>query len=131
MFKKILSISLVIVLLQIAGVVSALAGPKVDDTARVAKVRQEISRLGTGPEARIKLKLKDKTELAGYVEEAGQETLTVKNKATGESTTVQYADVQKAKGNNLSKGATIAIGAAAGVGAALLILLMIYASNER
>ena len=133
MIKKILSISLIVALLQIAGVVSVFAGSKAEDAARIAKVRQDISRLGTGTEAQIKLKLKDKTELEGYIENAGQDAFTVKNQATGESKTVQYEDVKKAKGNNLSKGTKIAIGVGigAGVAVALLAILLVRLGNER
>ncbi|MGB4989007.1 MAG: hypothetical protein WBO10_07195 [Pyrinomonadaceae bacterium] len=72
-------------------------------------MKTEIRQLGTGPDAQIKLKLRDKTKLEGYVSEANENDFTVVNPKTGTATTVAYPQVGQARGNNLSGGVKIAI----------------------
>ena len=85
-----------------------------------AKVKTEIAGLGTGPAARVEVKLRDKTKLKGYVSEATDTHFAVVDDKTRAATQVPYPQVKTVKGNNLSKGAKIAI--AVGVGFALLVL---------
>jgi hypothetical protein len=129
MLKKICSFALAALLLQ-AAAAPALAKSSAEKEARRAeKVRTQLADLGTGSDARVKLVLRDKTKLEGYVSEAGPESFVVVNKA-GVATTVAYPQVAKAKGNNLSTGATIAIGIGIGAGIALLIALIIASSDD-
>lgn len=121
MFKKFCSVVLSALLLQ-AAAVPALAGTKAEKEARRAeKVRAQLAKLGTGLDARVKLELRDKTRLEGFVSEAGPENFVVTDR-TGKATTVAYPQVGKVRGNNLSTGAKIAIGVGVGVGIFLLIL---------
>lgn len=129
MFKKILSLALVGLLLNVAGVSVAYARSKEEKEARFAeKVKAGIGKLGTGAEARIEVKLRDKTKLKGYVSEAGQDSFVVVDGKTGASSTVTYSQVKQVKGNNLSKGAEIAIG----VGVILLpiVIVLILVSRD-
>jgi len=129
MLKKVCSFILSALLLQVAAV-PAFAGTKAEKEARRAeKVRTQLAKLGTGSDARIRLELRDKTKLEGFVSEAGAETFAVTD-ASGKTTTVGYGQVRKAQGNNLSTGAKIAIGVGIGVGVTLLILYLVYLSNE-
>ena len=129
MLKKICSVALAALLLQ-ATAAPALAKSAVEkESKRVETVRAKLEKLGTGEDARVKLELRDKTKLEGYISEAGPESLVVVNKA-GVATTVAYPQVSKAKGNNLSTGAKIAIGAGIGAGVTLLILFLIVTSDD-
>ena len=129
MFKKLCSVALSALLLQ-AAAAAAFAGTKAEkDARRGEKVRAQLAKLGTGPDARVRLELRDKTRLEGFVSEAGAESFVV-TAADGGATTVAYPQVRKAQGNNLSTGAKIAIGAGIGAGVTLLILYLIYLSNE-
>jgi hypothetical protein len=129
MFKKVCSIILSALLMQ-AAAIPAFAGTSAEKEAkRAEKVRTQIAKLGTGKDAVVRLELRDKTKLEGYVSEDGADTFVVTNKA-GVATTVAYPQVGKAKGNNLSTGAKIAIGI--GVAAAIVLLLLWheYSENE-
>ena len=129
MFRKILSLALVGLLLNLTGVSIAHAGSKEGKETRFAeKVKEGISKLGTGAEARIEVKLRDKTKLKGYVSEAGKDSFAVVDEKTGAASTVTYSQVKQVKGNNLSKGAEIAIG----VGVILLpiIIVVILVSRD-
>ena len=122
MFKKGLSLVLAAFLLSVAGVRLAYAGPKEEKEIRFAeKVKEGISKLGTGPEARIEVKLRDKTKLKGYVSEAGKDSFVVVDEKTSATSKVTYAQVKQVKGNNLSTAAEIALG----VGVILLPILIV------
>ena len=127
MFKRILSIALAASLLSLFGSVPARAAvPKSKaekEAAFVAKLKEGVAKLGTGTEARVEVKLKDKTKLKGYVSAVGDEGFSVVDAKTGTTTRVAYPQVQKVKGHNLSTGAKIAIGL--GVAVAVLVILLV------
>ena len=130
MFKKVCSIILSALLMQ-AVAIPALAGTKAEkETKRAEKVRTQIAKLGTGRDALIRVELRDKTKLEGYVSESGAESFVVTNEA-GVATTVAYPQVGKVKGNNLSTGAKIAIGICVAAAIVLLILWHEYSENEQ
>src|ERR1051325_4115969 len=104
MLKKICSSILVALLLQFAAVPTFAKADAKKDAERAEKVRTQLSKLGTGENARVSLELRDKTKLEGYLSETNADTFTVTDRE-GKSTTVPYRDVKKARGNNLSTGA--------------------------
>ena len=124
MLRKILSLTLACLLAQFALARTAAAAGERE--ARFAeKVKAGIARLGTGADARVEVKLRDKRKLRGYVGEAGAEGFTVVDDKTGAATTVAYPQVKTVKGNNLSEGARIAIVAGIVVGALLLTVYFV------
>ena len=129
MLKKICSVALAALLLQAAAATALAKSAAEKESKRVETVRAKLGKLGTGSDARVKLELRDKTRLEGFVSEAGPESLVVVNKA-GVATTVTYPQVVKARGHNLSTGAKIAIGIGIGAGVTLLIILLIAASDD-
>jgi hypothetical protein len=124
MFKKVCSVVLSALLLQAAAIHAFAATSAEKEAKRAEKVRTQLVKLGTGADARIKLILRDKTKLEGFVSEAGADTFAVTDRE-GKTTTVEYSQVSKAKGHNLSTGAKIAIGIGIGAGVTLLILWII------
>ena len=129
MLKKICSVVLAGLMLQAAAVPAFAATNAEKEARRADKVRAQLAKLGTGPDARIKLELRDKTKLEGFVSEAGADTFAVTDRA-GKTTTVGYGQVSKARGHNLSTGAKIAIGIGIGAGVTLLILFIWLASVD-
>jgi hypothetical protein len=129
MLKKICSVALVALLLQAAAAPALAKSAAEKESKRVEKVRTQLAKLGAGTDARVRVELRDKTKLEGYISEAGPESFVVVNKA-GVATAVAYPQVVKAKGNNLSTGAKIAIGIGIGAGVTLLILFLIAASDD-
>lgn len=127
MFKRILSVALAVALLALVAPLSArAAAPKSKaekEAVFVEKLKESVARLGTGTEARIEVKLKDKTKLKGYVSEVNGEGFSVVDLKTGASTHVAYPQVQKVKGHNLSTGAKVAIGL--GVAVAVLVIWLV------
>lgn len=132
MFKPFVSVIVVaaVLLLGIAG--PAHAGDRVDQRARLAsKVKAEVAKLGTGEQTRIEVKLRDKSKVSGYVSEAGEAAFAVTDLKTGQTTQVPYDDVSKVKGQNLTTGTKIAIGAAIAVGVVVLVIVLLHLDNEQ
>ena len=114
MLQKITSFILITLLFSVGSVNLAYASNSKEekDAALAAKVKEGISKLGTGEAARVEVNLRDKTKLKGYISVAGEDSFVVVNAKTGESTTVAYSAAKQVKGNNLNLGVKIAIGVA-------------------
>ncbi|HEX8772972.1 MAG TPA: hypothetical protein VF735_05155 [Pyrinomonadaceae bacterium] len=123
MFKKMFSLVLVALLVNAAGMRLAYADSKEEKQARFAeKVKASVMKLGTGEAARVKVRLRDKTKLEGYISAANGEGFIITNPKNGIATQVAYPQVKSVKGNNLSTGAKIAIGA--GIAAAIIFIIL-------
>jgi len=81
-----------------------------DDHA--VKVRIEVQKRGVGERSRVKVMLKDKTEVKGYVSQIGPDSFEVSDKKSGRVTTLAYQEVDRMQKQGLSTGAKVAIGAA-------------------
>jgi len=126
MLKKILCLALMGLLINVAGAVPVRAASKEEKQAQFAgQVKAGIAKLGTGAEARVEVRLRDKTKLKGYVSEAAGEHFVVTDSKTGAATAVAYSQVKQVRGHNLSTGARIAVGFALAVG--LLIAVAVIA----
>ena len=107
MYKKTLSLTLAALLIHlVVGAQSASASADAQKQARHAeKVKAGILKLGLGKEARVAVKLRDETKLAGYVSQIEQDRFAITDINNGATTVVTYADVAQVKGHNLSTGA--------------------------
>ena len=127
MFKKLLSLFLVALLLNLAAL-PAFAASREEKQARFAdKVKASVLKFGTGESARVKIKLQDKTKLAGYIRASDDTGFIVVDAKTGVATTVAYPQVKSVQGNNLSTGAKIAIGV--GIAATVLFIILWYTTG--
>lgn len=119
---KIVAVVLVALFLNLSYPSPALAGSSPEKEARFAeKVQTEIAKLGTGQNARVDLKLRDKTKLKGYISEVGAESFVVIDDKTGSATTITYPQVKQVRGNNLATGWKIAIGVGIFIGVMLIL----------
>jgi hypothetical protein len=116
-------------LLQAAAAPALAKSAAEKESKRVETIRAKLAKLGAGRDARVKLELRDKARLEGYISEAGPESFVVVDGA-GVATGVAYPQVVRAKGHNLSTGAKVAIGIGIGAGVTLLIILLIAASDD-
>lgn len=130
MFKQILSFTLVVLLFNVMAANSAYAGSsKEEKEARFAeKVKAGIAKLGTGKEARVEVKLKNKTKLKGYVSQINENSFVVVEDKTGAATEVPYSNAKQVKGNNLSKNVTLTL-VLVGLLAVALISAVIFSGN--
>lgn len=121
MFRRFLSVSMAILLMQVAITPLVAANTKAEKEARFSeKVKTNIAKLGTGTDARVEVKLRDNRKLKGYIQEVNDQQFIVVAEKTGVANVVAYPQVKSVKGNNLSNNAKIAIGL--GVAAAILII---------
>lgn len=131
LYQKRISLTLVCSLLLMWASTPAAAAPTKEEkaAAHAAKVKTEIGKLGVGPEAQIRVKLRDKTKLSGYVSQANADSFVITDAKTGAATEVPYPSVIQARGHNLSTGAKIAIAAGIAVGVAILVFYIVMLSN--
>jgi hypothetical protein len=109
MWKSPIACALSIVLTNLFYLPTAAAKPSGNrEEGKLEKLKTGIRKLGIGPDARIKVRLRDKTEISGYIGEAGENSFVVID-ATGKSNIVAYPQVAQAKGNNLSSKEKLAI----------------------
>lgn len=126
-YQKRISLALAcsLLLMLVSTPVAATTTKEEKAAAFAAKVKTEIAKLGTGPDAQIRVKLRDKTKLSGYVSQANADSFIITDPKTGTSTEIPYPNVAQAKGKNLSTGAIIAITAAVAAGVTLLVLVIL------
>ncbi len=123
MFKKYLSLALIILVINLTFGATAFAGTKADKEAIfAAKVKNEIAKLGTGTDARVEVKLRDKTKLKGYISQINENSFLIVADNTNTPTEVPYQQTKQVKGNNLSTGAKIAIG----IGVAIFFVVLYF-----
>jgi hypothetical protein len=122
MFRKFISIALIISIVNLVGIASVFAKSNTEKEKRQAiKVKENIEKLGAGEQAKIKVTLKDKSKIEGSISRIGEDSFSVTK--NGQTTEIEYSEVKKAKGNNLSTGAKIGIGV--GIGLAILVIAVI------
>ncbi len=111
MFKKFLVLGVTVLIINLFLSVAVFAETKAEKEAKFAdKVKTNVTKLGTGKDARVEVKLRDKTKLKGYVSEINEKSFVVVDDKTGAATEVPYPNAKQVKGNNLSTGIKIAIG---------------------
>jgi hypothetical protein len=121
MLKKTSVAALVLVLL--AAAIPGYSGSREEKDAPFAlRLRESLTKLGTGPNARIEVRLRDNTRLKGYVAEASDDYFVVMDSKTGAATKVPYPQVKKVSGNNLSTGVKIALGIGLAIGILLIFI---------
>lgn len=128
MFRKLFTLLLVALVINLGGARLVYADSKEEKQARFAeKIKTNVLKLGTGESTRVKVKLRDQAKLEGYISEAGSETFIVTNQKTGVATTVAYTQVRSVQGNNLSTGAKIAIGV--GIAATIIFIILWFTTG--
>ena len=127
--KKLFSLLLILLLVHTPSYLSAVSAksPSEKEARLTEKVKAGIARLGTGPEARIKLKLRDGRRVEGYISQINESAFVVMDTKTNTATTVSYPQVKQVKGNNLSSGVKFAIGAAVVV---VLLLILFHGNHD-
>ena len=87
------------------------------------KVKAEVLKRGIGEKAKVKVKLRNGSEVRGYISKADQDTFDIHGK-NGETVTLAYADVTSVHKPGMSTGAKIGIAA----GGAALVFAALVAS---
>ena len=86
------------------------------------QAKAEVFKRGTGEKAKVKVKLRDGSEVRGYISKANEDSFELRDKS-GKSVTIAYADVISVRKLGLSKGAKIGIGVGVAAAAFLGVVL--------
>lgn len=92
------------------------------------KVKQEVEKRGMGENASVKVVLRDKTEVKGYISQIDATSFQVTDRKTGRVSTIDYDNVDRVRGGGLSKSSKILIGVGVGVAVAAISFGLIVAS---
>src|SRR6266550_3528205 len=84
-------------------------------TQATEKIRAKVQKIGVGANARVEVKLRDDSQLKGYIGAADQDSFSITDNKTGSTRTVSYGDASSVKkaGTGLSGKSWIILGAAA------------------
>lgn len=109
--------------LSFIGVPSIVAQSKEEKAATfTVDVKKRIAKLGTGSEAKLQVKLQDKTKLKGYVSKIEDDSFAMTDPKTNAETTVLYSNITQLK-TRMSGGEVILISALAGAGAIIALFV--------
>ena len=125
MCRKIISTVITIVILNLvcfSGVLAQRTGLSPDE------VKTQISKLGTGPKAVVRITLNDKRKMQGWLSLVADDHFSLTDEQTGSVNEIRYADVFSVKSLKPSKSA-IAVAAVAGIATAALIFLFAGAKH--
>jgi hypothetical protein len=96
MLKRLFRVALAGLVLNFACSAPVFArGAQDKEAQRIAKVKKQLAELGTGPKAKVEVKLRDKTKRTGYVSEISADQFAVTDQKTNTATTLSYAQVEK------------------------------------
>ena len=123
MFKKCLSLALVGLMLYGANLQIISAQTNTDNA--LEKIKTDVSRRGTGEKSKVVVKLKNGTNLKGFISQTGEDSFDLVDSRTKQTTAIAYRDVAQVKKQGLSTGAKVAIGV--GIAAAVTVVVLVIA----
>lgn len=86
-----------------------------NDAQATEKIRTKVQKIGVGGNARVEVKLRDNTQMKGYISDADQDSFTVVDSMSGSRNKLSYADTSSVKksGGGISGKTWIILGAVA------------------
>ena len=126
MLKRCLSLVLPVLLMNALCIGQSHDARAGTGLAAAEKVKAKVARRGVGEKARVTVRLQNGTTVKGYVERAGENDFVVKDKKTGASNTIAYADVADVQGDG---GTSKWVWVGLGVGAAVVVGAVLVGKN--
>ncbi len=74
---------------------------------KIAHIGQLVGKLGSGNDALIAVRLRDKSTVAGYIQQAGPDSVSIVDPKTGEARIVPYDQITRLAGANLTTGVQV------------------------
>jgi sRNA-binding regulator protein Hfq len=93
-----------------------------NNAATVEKIKANVTKRGTGEKARVNVKMLNGTKMKGFISQAGDDSFTLTDSKTKQTSTLAYSDVAQVKKQGLSTGAKILIGVGVGVAVTVVVL---------
>ena len=123
MFKKCLSVAFIGLLLFSTNLQSISAQTNTgNNTVTTDKIKANVTKRGTGEKARVNVKMLNGTKMKGFISQAGDDSFTLTDSKTKQTSTLAYSDVAQVKKQGLSTGAKILIGVGVGVAVTVVVL---------
>jgi hypothetical protein len=101
-------------------------GKKLVEGDPASKAKGEVQKRGAGERSRVRVTLRNQSEVKGYISQIDTDTFQVTGKKSGRVTTIAYQDVTRVRRGELSTVAKIAITAGVVAGAMIGLGLLAY-----
>lgn len=123
MFKKYLSLAFICLLAFAANLQLINAQTNTSkNAATVEKIKTTVAKRGTGEKARVRVKMLNGTKMKGFISQSGDDSFTLTDSKTGQTSALAYSDVAQIKKPGLSTTSKILIGVGVGVAVTVAIL---------
>jgi hypothetical protein len=131
MIKKCLSVLLIGLMLLLTNLQSINAQTSSDSNdLTIEKIKANVTRRGTGEKARVNVKMRNGTKMKGFISQAGEDSFTLTDSKTKQTSTLAYSDVVQVKKQGLSTGAKILIAVGVGVAVTAVVLAVAVKNIE-
>jgi uncharacterized protein YdeI (BOF family) len=120
--KKTIAVALIAVvtcLSSMAQAQSETGGQAQGQPGKAAAVKAKMQKIGVGESSVVRVKLKDGTELRGYLSRIETDSFTITDKTTKKATSASYRDVRSLTGKGIPTAAKVLI--VVGIGAAITV----------
>ena len=101
-----------------------------NNASSIAKIKADVAKRDIYERHLVVVKKLDGTKLKGYITQKGDDSFTLTDSKTNQSTIIAYSDVAQVKKGGLSITSKIAIGALAGAAAIVLYVILAPICNE-
>ena len=125
MTRLFLTLSLAVLLALAPLGPAAHAQQQTSDANEAAKVKSEVVKRTNDNKERVKIKLRNGSEMKGRITQTSENSFTLTDEKTGTKTDIGYSDVAKLDGRGMSRGKKFGI--IAGVTVAALVVVAIIA----
>jgi hypothetical protein len=119
--------TLLLVVVLVFSTLAVAQATQTGEASQANELRIGVQRRGIGEKSRVKVRLRNKVEVKGYISKIKDTSFEVTDKTTGQSTTIPYADAERVQGAGISKGAKIGII----VGVAVAIVAAVFAAEAK
>ncbi len=93
MFKRIITLLIVGLVINLVCVTPTVVGQQTGSDARAEKMKAKVIKIGTGPDARVEVRLSDGRRVKGYISEIKDDYFTVVDDKAGVATRIDYSQV--------------------------------------
>ncbi len=94
------------------------------ETTEAVKIKAEVAKRANNKKDRVKIKLRNGSEVKGRITQTSETSFTLTDEKTGARTDIGYDDVSKLQGRGMSTAKKIGIAAAIGVGVLVIVVVV-------
>lgn len=118
LFAAFIGLTLLFTSLQLINAQTGLS----NNAAAVERIKANVTKRGTGEKARVNIKMRNGKKMKGFISQSEDDSFTLTDSKTRQTSTLSYSDVAEVKGTGLSTASKILIGVGVGVGVAAIVL---------